>query len=471
MADYLVTDTELTSIANAIRTKGGTSASLEFPQEFVQAINDIETGGGGATVEELNITQNGTYVAPSGTAYSPVSVDVPNYTDIADLKEVVFIDYDGTVLYQYSADEFLSMESLPPNPSQSGLVAEGWNWTLESAKAFVEEYGCVCIGQNYRTDDGCTRIYMDVDEWSVGCTASLRFEITNSGNVTIDWGDGSATNTQNGNGTKSPSHVYSSIGQYVIKIKLNSGNYYLGYNGSNTGFLFPNSNTETAFKSLRTYRKIEIGDGCIGLHRQCFSRLLNCTKVSIPRSVARIGSGTTGNALNEARLYAVVLPPSVEIIGGNNFNSNFAFVSFPYTPVNVNNTSLGNMLQFLSAVSNNSTITYVIGSSGGVNRIKHYAIGGNYGTTSTGTAQFAVLLNKIVLPTTVTTINDYSFNNCFSATLYLRQTTPPTLANTRGINFIKRIVVPYSADHSVLNAYKSASNWSSYASKIVEEEP
>ena len=29
MADYKVTDTELTSIANAIRTKGGTQASLE----------------------------------------------------------------------------------------------------------------------------------------------------------------------------------------------------------------------------------------------------------------------------------------------------------------------------------------------------------------------------------------------------------------------------------------------------------
>lgn len=45
MADYLVTDTELTSIADAIRTKGGTSANLSFPTEFVSAINAIETGG------------------------------------------------------------------------------------------------------------------------------------------------------------------------------------------------------------------------------------------------------------------------------------------------------------------------------------------------------------------------------------------------------------------------------------------
>lgn len=33
-------------------------------------------GGGGATVEALTVTENGTYTAPSGTAYSPVTVNV-----------------------------------------------------------------------------------------------------------------------------------------------------------------------------------------------------------------------------------------------------------------------------------------------------------------------------------------------------------------------------------------------------------
>lgn len=60
MADYLVTDTELTSVANAIRTKGGTSANLSFPTEFVSAINAIPTGGGGAS----NIV-TGTFTTPS----------------------------------------------------------------------------------------------------------------------------------------------------------------------------------------------------------------------------------------------------------------------------------------------------------------------------------------------------------------------------------------------------------------------
>lgn len=49
MADYKVTDTELTGIANAIRTKGGTSEQLVFPNGFTSAINDIPTGGGGGS--------------------------------------------------------------------------------------------------------------------------------------------------------------------------------------------------------------------------------------------------------------------------------------------------------------------------------------------------------------------------------------------------------------------------------------
>lgn len=50
MTDYLTNDTDLTSVANAIRTKGGTSASIEFPSGFVTAIENIPSGGGGTTV-------------------------------------------------------------------------------------------------------------------------------------------------------------------------------------------------------------------------------------------------------------------------------------------------------------------------------------------------------------------------------------------------------------------------------------
>lgn len=46
MAIYRTTDTELTSIADAIRAKTGGSSSLVYPTGFVSAINSISTSGG-----------------------------------------------------------------------------------------------------------------------------------------------------------------------------------------------------------------------------------------------------------------------------------------------------------------------------------------------------------------------------------------------------------------------------------------
>lgn len=46
LVDSTQLDSDLTSVANAIRTKGGTSAQLAFPAGFVSAINDISGGGG-----------------------------------------------------------------------------------------------------------------------------------------------------------------------------------------------------------------------------------------------------------------------------------------------------------------------------------------------------------------------------------------------------------------------------------------
>ena len=86
MADYKVTDTELISIANAIRTKGGTSSQLEFPTGFVSAVQAIPTGGG--VIQSLSVTQNGTYTPPSGVdGYAPVTVNVSGGGSITKIME------------------------------------------------------------------------------------------------------------------------------------------------------------------------------------------------------------------------------------------------------------------------------------------------------------------------------------------------------------------------------------------------
>lgn len=69
MANYVVSDTSLTAVADAIRTKGGTSANLTFPTEFVSAINAIPTGGGDYEIAA------GTVTPTSSVSSVTVSVD------------------------------------------------------------------------------------------------------------------------------------------------------------------------------------------------------------------------------------------------------------------------------------------------------------------------------------------------------------------------------------------------------------
>ena len=44
-------------------------------------------------------------------------------------KDINFIDYDGTIVESYTMTEWGSVSALPDNPSHTGLVAQGWNWT------------------------------------------------------------------------------------------------------------------------------------------------------------------------------------------------------------------------------------------------------------------------------------------------------------------------------------------------------
>lgn len=56
MSNYIVDGADLTSVANAIRTKGGTSAQLAFPADFVSAIEAISGGGATSPISFNNLS-------------------------------------------------------------------------------------------------------------------------------------------------------------------------------------------------------------------------------------------------------------------------------------------------------------------------------------------------------------------------------------------------------------------------------
>ena len=72
---------------------------------------------------------------------------------------------------------------------------------------------------------------------------------------------------------------------------------------------------------------------------------------------------------------------------------------------------------------------------------------------------------SVDIPSSITNIKRYAFNNCRSLTsVTVRATTPPTLGESAfdGTNANLVIYVPAES----VEAYKAASNWSTYASKI-----
>lgn len=77
MSDYIVTDTELTSVANAIRAKGETSAQLAFPGGFVSAVQAIPTGITPTGTKQITLTENGTFTEDvTNYASAEITVDV-----------------------------------------------------------------------------------------------------------------------------------------------------------------------------------------------------------------------------------------------------------------------------------------------------------------------------------------------------------------------------------------------------------
>ena len=74
-------------------------------------------------------------------------------------------------------------------------------------------------------------------------------------------------------------------------------------------------------------------------------------------------------------------------------------------------------------------------------------------------------MRSVDLPSTLTSIAAQAFRSCSTLnTLYCRATTPPTIANSNALSTanLTNIYVPAAS----VNAYKTATNWSTYASII-----
>ena len=87
---YITNSTELTSVADAIRTKGGTSESLVYPTEFVSAIENMS----GNNYSTVTLHDTATITSSSYTLHSIPKTEVDLI--ISDIPCIVFLYYGIT---------------------------------------------------------------------------------------------------------------------------------------------------------------------------------------------------------------------------------------------------------------------------------------------------------------------------------------------------------------------------------------
>lgn len=448
--------------------------------------------GGGATLITKNITANGTYNASSDNAdgYSSVTVNVSGGGGGGvSPKQVNFIDYDGTILYSYTAQEANALSALPANPSHSGLTAQGWNWTLAQIKAQLTAMpdGPVWVGQMYITQSGDTEI--DVSMQAGRLSPILTIAV--NGTITVDWGDNTSADTVTGSSLttrKAVPHTYAAPGDYTIKIHVVSGSFSF-YGSSSYLLLRKNTNSGQSRVYSNCVKAVRLGSGITSIAGNAFYYCCSLAYITIPNTITSIDnysfyychslasvtiSSSVTSIGNQAfqncyGLSSVAIPSGVTSVGVQAF---YYCVSLLSITIPSGVTSIGN-----SAFAYCGIVSLIIPS--GVASVEPYMIQNcsclssitiPSGVTSIGTSSFQNCygLASLTLPSTLTSIGDTVFSNCSGIKEYhVLPTTPPTLGSSAFGSIATDCVIYVPS--AKLNDYKTATNWSTYASYMQGE--
>jgi hypothetical protein len=437
-ADYLEQlQQDKSDLVDNLTTKGITGLTgNETFTELVPEVLNIPSGGGGTTE--------------------------------AEYKDVNFYDYDGARVYSYTKTEFLQLNAMPENPSHDGLTSQGWNWSLSDAQTFVTNNDKLDIAQHYVTNDGKTRIYIELQEGRTSpyCGFAL------NGTVTIDWGD-NTTSTVTGTGTGNSGivntqHNYAKSGKYVISIS-NETKIYIRGKGSMTNLLWNNNTSDVLYNYiyLNAIKKVELGNN-VEISENCFRQARCLETVTIPNNLTGSSGGwfSSDNSLKFILIKDTSSTTRINMIDCVSLK-NIVFSNFESNKqIEMSNCySLQKIVMPKVDFSTSGTSAFA-----NCTNLKYITISNNITTLQTNAFNFCYSISNIKIPNSITAIPNGAFSNCTGAKYFdfSTHTAVPTLGTsvfpTSYINDFK-IIVP----DSLYDTWIATSGWSSVSSYIISK--
>ena len=489
----------LTDVADAIRTKKGTTTKIN-PQDFSSEIASIPTGGGSATTSKSSVNfydYDGTllhsYSKDEFLALSALP-DLPtregltcqgwNYTlakakeyvtsyDILDIGATYITDDGKTRLYiKIATNGRMTVHLYFSQTTANGVTID---WGDGSATKTLTGTG----------NKNTTHTYASIGDYVITLNVT-------SG--TLGLGNNSSLYSVMGS-TGNNGRVYCNMLQKVeIGGGITSiGTYAFYYCHSLASIVIPNSITSIgnyAFRNCNSLASIVIPEGVTSIGNNTFYNCYSLSSINIPEGITSIGNNTfyycyslssvviprsVTSIGNNAFYYcyslsSVVIPRSVTSIGSYAFQqcSSLSSIVIPNSVTSIGNSAFNNCYSLSSAVLPNSVVSIENAAFANCYSLSSIAIPSD--VTSIGSSVFSACfsLASIIIPEGVTSIGNSAFNGCAGMAYYdfRASQSVPTLSNTNAFNNIPsdcKIVVP----DSLHSSWTTATNWSTYKSKIV----
>ena len=347
---------------------------------------------------------------------------IPSSVEGFGKYRVRFFDYDGTILKTVYTDG--GAATAPAVPEHDRLLFQEWNNDFDNVTDDLD------VGAIYTTKSGASEFDFDLNA-QTGLELTIKLNVLNAG-LQIDWGDGSSE-TITTTGVATFSHEYASSGMRTVKIFGN-------WQNSDQVVRSPVLGLTSAFicglarinnflvNSARSLKVCTISaTGYSGVGNYTFQSTLSLRHLNVPRLMGELNFAIQPQNMQNSGVRHVVLPSNCKKLTGAIFFQKCA---------NLEDIVLPNSLDEIGA--------------------------GCFADAQTG-------LSEIIIPPLVATIGDLAFRDRYSLSrVVMRPTTPPTIAEgtfpTGGS--LKEIIVPAGCGE----AYKSATNWSTFADIIREEE-